>query len=165
VQVSIRLAAQCRCLPVNSDVKARVGLPAIKQKAGEILLGAIDVAGIVLAGSGAAVVAFLGKLMTAVVLGAICLGFFLRLAGRRRGPAVVLPKPPAWSRAVSVLVSTVLVATLVEATDLPVRFHQPGFEPWHWLLVVAALVVAYSLCVRVVGALTGRMSKHVAPQP
>jgi hypothetical protein len=138
----------------------------VKQRAGQFFLSAVDVAGIVLAGSGAAVVAFLGKVMAAVVLGAIALGFFLRLSGRRRTLVVVpLPRPSPWSRLVAAVASAVSVSLMVEATDLPVRFYQPRFEPWHWLLVAVALVVAYSLFMRVIRAVIGRKSKHVAPQP
>jgi hypothetical protein len=142
-----------------------VGLPVLKQRAGEFLLAAVDIAGIVLAGSGAAVVAFFGKVMAAVVLAAISLGFFLRLSGRRRVPVPIPAKPSTWSRALSAAVSAITVAALVEATDLPVRFHQAGFEAWHWLLLAAALVVTYSLCMRIVGAFIKGRSRHVAPQP
>ena len=56
-----------------------------------------DVAGLVLSVSGASVVAVLGKLMLAVVLGAIALGFFLRLAGCRRSCLAGRSHKPAHS--------------------------------------------------------------------
>src|SRR3990167_3871074 len=120
-------------------------LPALKRRIADGLMAGADLAGIALSGSGAAVVAFLGKFMLAVVLGAIALGFFLRLVGRRRVQAAAPPRGPGWSRAVSVALALVEVALLVEATNFPVRFDQPGFEPWHWLLVLVALAVAYLL--------------------
>ena len=113
-----------------------------------------DAAGVVLAGSGAAVVAFLGKLMLAVVLGAISLGFFLRLVGRRQPPAVAPPATPAWARAASAALAAVEVAVLVESVNFPVRFNQPGFAPWHWALVVVALLVAYALNQRFLRSVT-----------
>lgn len=138
-------------------------LPALKRKAGEALVVAADVAGIVASLAGASIVAFLGKVMLAVVLFAVALGFFLRLSARRK-VKVAAPHPsPAWTRPASALLAFVEVALLVEATNLPVRFIQPGFEPWHWALVVAALVVAYSLHMRLFRALVGQ--KNVAAQP
>ncbi len=137
-------------------------LVALKRKAGEALLVGADIAGMVLSVSGAAVVAFLGKVMFAVVLLAVALGFFLRLSGRRK---VVLPPPaPGWTRMAAGLLSILEVAVLTEATDMPVRFHQPGFEPWHWGLVVVALLVAYALNMRVYALLSGR-SRGVTAQP
>ena len=138
-------------------------LMALKRRIADGFLVAADVAGVALSGSGAAVVAVLGKFMLAVVLGAIALGFFLRLAGRRPGQVVVSPRTPAWSRAVSVGLATVEVALLVEATNLPVRFDQAGFEPWHWILVLVALAVTYPLNLRVMSRLIRR--HHVTSQP
>lgn len=126
-----------------------MGRPDLKQRTREALSTACDVAGLVVGASGATLVAVLGKLAAAVVLGAIALGFFLRLGSRRRVPPAPTQEPVrAWVRAVSAILSVAGVSLLVEATDLPVRFHQPGFEPWHWVLVGAALALAYSLCTR-----------------
>ena len=121
-----------------------------------------DLAGIALSGSGAAVVAFLGKFMLAVVLGAIALGFFLRLVGRRRVQAVSPPRVPVWCRTVSAVLAAGEVALLVEATNFPVRFDQSGFEPWHWALVLVAFAVAYTLNLRVVRNLFGK--RHASAQ-
>jgi hypothetical protein len=138
-------------------------LLALKKKAGEALLIGVDVLGMVLSVFGASVVAFLGKLMLAVVLGAMALGFFLRLSSRR-GAKVSQPRPaPLGWHVLSALLASVEVALLTEATDLPVRFHQPGFEPWHWGLVLVALAVAYSLHMRLFRGL-GR-NRNVAAQP
>ncbi|MDP3653616.1 MAG: hypothetical protein Q8R67_18250 [Rhodoferax sp.] len=135
-------------------------LLALKRRIADGFLVAADVAGVALSGSGAAVVAILGKFMLAVVLGAIALGFFLRLAGRRREQVVVSPQIPTWSRGVSAVLAAVEVALLVEATNFPVRFDQTGFEPWHWVLVLVALAVTYPLNLRVMGSLIRR--RHVA---
>jgi hypothetical protein len=125
---------------------------------------ACDVAGLVVGASGATVVAFFGKLAAAVVLGAVALGFFLRLSSRRRTEASA-PRVsvPVWLRVLAAGVSGVLVAALVEATDLPVRFHQPGFDAWHWAVVIVALVVAYSLVSRAAVRLLERGGRR-APQ-
>jgi hypothetical protein len=137
-------------------------LLALKRRIADGFLVAADVAGVVLSGSGAAVVAVLGKFMLAVVLGAIAFGFFLRLAGRRRVQVEVSPRPPAWRRAVSAGLAAVEVAFFVEATNFPVRFDQAGFEPWHWILVLVAFAVTYPLNLRVMGRLIRR--RHVTSQ-
>lgn len=138
---------------------------ALRKKAGEALLVGADVLGLVLSVTGASVVAILGKLMFAIVLGAIALGFFLRLSGRRK--VQVAPPAPTrlWWRPAAALVAATEVALLTEATDLPVRFHQPGFETWHWGLVVVALVVAYSLHMRIFRALARKTRRDVVAQP
>lgn len=131
-------------------------LQKVKRKAAEFALVAVDVFGILFAGTGAAVVAFFGKIMAAVVLAAISLGFFLRLVGRRRANIAPPVPTPTWVRAASAVIAAVLVGVIVEATDLPVRFHQPGFEVWHWALVLAALIVVYSYCVPPLRAVSRR---------
>ena len=55
----------------------------VKRRTGEFVLTAIDIAVSLTALSGATLVAFLGKIALAVVLGAVALGFFLRFASRR----------------------------------------------------------------------------------
>lgn len=137
-------------------------LPTLKRRIAPGLFVVADVAGVALAGSSAAVVVFLGKFMLAIVLGAISLGFFLRLVGRRRTQAAAPPAIPVRSRVVSMVLAAVEVALLVEATNFPVRFDQPGFEPWHWVLVLVAFVTAYSLNLRLVRSVIGR--RHVTTQ-
>lgn len=120
-------------------------LPTFKRKLLDAGLFVADAAGIVVSLSGASVVAVTGKLMLAVVLAAISLGFFLRIAGRRRvSVSTPTPVPRWWYPAASAL-ALVEVATLVEATDFPVRFSQPGFELYHWPIVLAALAGSFVL--------------------
>lgn len=134
-----------------------------KRKVADGFAVVADVAGLVLSASGASVVAVLGKLMLAVVLGAIALGFFLRLAGRRRQHSFAPARAPAWCYVASVVLAAVEGALLVEATNLPIRFYQAGFEPWHWVLVVVALVVAYVVHMQVFRSFTRK--RDVAAQP
>lgn len=124
-------------------------LPTFKRKITDLLLAGLDAFGMITFASGAAAVAFLGKVMRAVVLAAIALGCFLRLTNRRRVHVAVPAPLPAWIRAAAAGSSLVVVGVLVEATNLPVRFDQTGFEAWHWVLVAVALAVAYSLFSRV----------------
>ncbi len=135
----------------------------LKRRVAQGFLVAADVAGVALSGSSAAVVALLGKFMLAVVLGAVALGFFLRLAGRRHTLVASAPLIPLWARGLSAALAAVEVALLVEATNFPVRFDQSGFEAWHWALVLVALAVAYSLNTRLVGSVIRR--RHTAAQP
>ena len=128
-------------------------LVALKQNARAALLTGADILGLILSLAGASAVAFLGKAMLAVVLFAIALGFFLRLSGRRKLAAEPKPSLPSWTRIASGLLAAAECAMLVEATNLPVRFNQPGFELWHWVLVVVALWVAYVLQMRLLAAL------------
>ena len=147
----------------HTHVRSSVGrLVALKQNARAALLTGVDILGLVLSVSGASVVALLGKAMLAVVLFAIALGFFLRISGRRKGVVKSKPSLPSWTRLASGLLAAAETAMLVEATNLPVRFHQPGFEPWHWVLVVVALWVAYALHMRLLAALVP--SRNVTAQ-
>lgn len=135
----------------------------LKRKVADGFLVVADVAGLVLSVAGASVVAVLGKLMLAVVLGAIALGFFLRLAGRRRQQTLAPAPTPTWCYFASAFLAAVEIALLVEATNLPIRFNQSGFEPWHWALVVVALVVAYMVHMQIFRSFTRR--QDVAARP
>lgn len=135
----------------------------LKRKLADGFLVIADVAGLLLSASGASVVAVLGKLMLAVVLGAISLGFFLRLAGRRRQASLAPVPTPVWSYVASVVLAIFEIGLLVEATNLPVRFDQSGFEPWHWVLVAVALIVAYVVHMQIFRAIARK--RHVVAQP
>jgi hypothetical protein len=124
--------------------------PILKKKISNGFLVAIDSAGMVFSLSGASVVAVLGKLMLAVVLGALALGFFLRLSGRRAPARSFAPPTPRWYYVAAAFLSVLEVTLLTEATDLPVRFYQPGFELQHWILVAAALGVAFIVQVQLI---------------
>lgn len=138
-------------------------LPALKQRIADGLLVAADGAGMVLSLCGASIVAILGKLMLALVLSALALGFFLRLSGRRRGVLTTAVRVPAWCYVVAGILASVEVAVLAEATNLPVHYSQLGFELYHWLLVLLALVVAFVVQIQIFRFITRR--RHAAPQP
>lgn len=138
-------------------------LPALRQKISDGLLIAADGAGMVLSLCGATMVAFLGKLMLAIVLGVVALGFFLRLSGRRKGERATSARIPSWCYVAAGVLASVEVALLVEATDLPVRYSQPGFELHHWLLVLFALGVAFVVHMQIFRSVTKR--SHASPQP
>ena len=65
----------------------------IKQKAGDIVVFVVEAFVAVLTGSGAVTVAFFGKILAAVVLGAISIGILLRLIGRGRVKAIHQRRP------------------------------------------------------------------------
>lgn len=135
----------------------------LKQKIGDGLFVVADGAGMVLSLCGASAVALLGKLMLAVVLAAVALGFFLRLSSRRRNVQFGPARPPAWCYVTAGALASVEVALLTEATDLPVRFSQPGFEFHHWLLVLVALAVAFMVHMQIFRSITRR--RQTSPQP
>lgn len=134
-----------------------------RKKVVDGMLAVADIAGVLLAGSGAVVVIFLGKLMLAVVFGAISVGFFLRLVGRRKPQSDPLRNMGLRCHIPSAIIAVIEVAVLVEAANFPVRFSQPGFEPWHWILVAMAFVAAYSFNMWLCKILVRR--RRVAPQP
>ncbi|WP_353177537.1 hypothetical protein [Delftia acidovorans] len=102
-----------------------------------------EIVGLILSLGGAAAASLLGKLVLALILGTIALGIFFRLAGRRkRSQAGTSQREPGWLAAMAGLLAFIEIGVLVEAVDLPVRFHQPGFALHHWLIVAAALLAA-----------------------
>ena len=127
-------------------------------------LGAIaELAGFAFSLSGATVAAIFGRLIPAVVLGAIALGFVLRRSARRVEPRPgARPAKPRWVSPASALLALVEAAVLVEATHLPVRFDQPGFEPYHWVWVLVCVGAAYLVQDRLLCALARR--RHAQPE-
>ena len=121
---------------------------------------AAELAGFVVSLSGASLAALFGKLILAVLLGAIALGLFLRGVARRAGPRVAEPATPRWVGPASALLSLLEAAVLVEATQLPVRFDQPGFELHHWGLVLACVGVGYFVQERLLRAFAARRGTH-----
>lgn len=122
--------------------------PAVRSAVAKRFEVLAEIAGFTLSLSGATLAAVLGKLLVAVVLGSITLGFFLRLSNRRAGRVAVPAPTPPWVRPLAAVLSVIEVAVLVEAINLPIRFHDLGFAYLHWALALVALVVAYLLQVR-----------------
>jgi hypothetical protein len=122
----------------------------------------VDLGGIAFALSGATAAAVFGKALLAAVLGALALGFFLRFSGRRAASKTSVESTPAWVSAVSGLLSLVEVGVLVEATNLPVRYTQDGFELFHWALVLLAFGIAFIAQARAIRRIAYRgHGKHV----
>jgi hypothetical protein len=115
-----------------------------------------EVAGLAISLSGATLAAVFGKFVIAVILGAITLGFFLRVTSRRAKVQAAAQPTPSWVRLASAALATVETAVLVEATNLPVRFSQQGFEFKHWVLVGLVLATAYMVQVKILGAIARR---------
>lgn len=133
----------------------------LRKSIGTKLEVAAEAVGLAASLSGAAAAVVFGKALAAIALGSIALGLFLRLTGRRTaGEAGVAPSVPWWTSGVAVVLSALEGAVLVEATNLPVRFSQPGFAPYHWALVIAFLVVAYWVQRRLLGSV---LKKQVLP--
>ena len=53
-----------------------------------------------------------------------------------------------WLKLICVFLSLIEVAILTEATNLPVRLNQAGFEKQNWVLIVLALLIMYFLQMR-----------------
>ena len=104
---------------------------------------ALEGVALLVSASGSAAALVFGKALLAIALGAFAFGAFLRLSSRRRQSTPLERQGPAWLAPVTGLVTMIECAVLVEATDLPVRFSQPGFQAYHWLFVLAFMIVAY----------------------
>lgn len=133
---------------------------------GHVLL-VVEAAGALASVVGVPLVALTGKLYLAALAALFGLGCclrFVRLRQRLRQTqeaAVVPPAAPVWLTPVVGLLSAVEVAVLVEATRLPVRADQAGFDTAHWWWVLAGFVVLFWLQRGwLVERLTGRAATH-----
>ena len=131
----------------------------LRTKAGATLELVAEAAAMVVSVSGATVAAVLGKFVVGIALGAVALGLLLRIKGRKQRAMSPAPQVPAWARFSIAALSVLEVGLLVEAANLPVRFDQPGFAYWHWLLLALAFLVAYLLQS---GALAGVLRRRSA---
>jgi uncharacterized membrane protein YfcA len=116
---------------------------------GNVLLVA-EAVGAAASAVGVPLAAITGKLYLAVLVALFGLGCglrFVRLRKKLKQPDRVhaaLPQAtPAWLTPVVGLLSAVEVALLVEATRLPVRADQPGFDTANWWWVLAGFVVLF----------------------
>lgn len=136
---------------------------------GSLLLVA-EAAGTLGSAAGVPLAAATGKVYLAVLLAFFGLGCCLRFVRLRRrlllpqghGAAVAqAPSAPAWLTPIVGLLSVAEVALLVEATRLPVRADQPGFETTNWWWVLAGFVVLFWLQRGWLGdRLAGRPTPH-----
>ena len=117
-------------------------LTLVKSSFATKLQAAAEVVAIGFSLSGAVAAFVFAKFLLAVVLGAIALGVTLRFVTRRKAEPNIA-RTPVWARLSAALLATVETGVLVEATDLPVRFSQPGFQFHHWLFVLLVWFVAY----------------------
>ena len=125
-------------------------LTTLKHKALSGAQTVADVAGLFISVSGATVATVFGKAVLGIFLGAVAIGFLLRLKSRRRHPESSRALPlPTWVRPLVAVLSLVELAALVEATNLPVRFNQVGFAYGHWYLLALAFGALYLLQVGV----------------
>lgn len=104
-----------------------------------------EIAGLLLSLGGTAVASLLGKLLLAVILGTIGMGIFFRLAGRRKKAREgAEQREPSWLAPMASVVALIETAVLADAIGMPLRFHQPGFALYHWLIIaVAGLAAAW----------------------
>jgi cytochrome bd-type quinol oxidase subunit 2 len=115
---------------------------------------ALEIVGTIASLSGAALAVVFGKLLLAVAFGALAGGIFFRMINRRSSSQLSgAAPPPRWVSVAAAVLSVVEGAVLVEATNLPVRYSQEGFQLHHWVLVVVFLVVAFIVQRRVLSML------------
>ena len=131
-------------------------LTTIRRSIASKVLVLLELYGLMISSLGTTVSLVFARWTLALMLGMVVLGFFFRLTGRRRAARKVQPADPAWIYVAASVASVVEVAVLVEATDLPVRFHQEGFAFGHWAIVVLALVAAFRLQLRALCAWADR---------
>ena len=139
--------------PPVAEAGRNIGWLARKRVAvqGRVLL-MVEAAGALASVVGVPLAALTGKLYLAALVALFGLGCclrFVRLRQRQRQidheAFVVSPTVPVWLTPVVGLLSAVEVAVLVEATRLPVRADQPGFDTAHWWWVLAGFVVLFWL--------------------
>ena len=118
-------------------------LAAFRKRFSGALAYALDGAGFVASLTGASVSLFFGKLFASALFVLLALGVLIRFARRRRGETKVEQQSPVWISLVCGILAVVETAVVVEATNLPVRFDQSGFEKSNLLLVVAILLVLF----------------------
>lgn len=118
-------------------------LAKFKQRIVDGLLGTLDIIGFAASLAGASVSLFLGKLFAAVLFVLLAVGVLNRFVRRRSGIALYQQPTPPWLLVVCVVVSVIETGVIVEASNLPVRFDQPGFEKSNWLVVVGLLLVLF----------------------
>lgn len=120
-------------------------LPALRKSLGEKIEVAVEFAALFISVSGTALALLFGRVVLSLLFGAVVLSLCFRVAGRSRTKAVAQARTPVWAYVLVSALSIVEVGVLVEAADLPVRFHQPGFSLTHWLIVVVCFVCVFSV--------------------
>lgn len=118
---------------------------------GRVLL-VVEAAGTLASAVGVPLATVTGRLYLAALVALFGLGCCLRFVRLRQKlrqidheAVSVSPSAPVWLTPVVGLLSAVEVAVLVEATRLPVRADQPGFDTANWWWVLAGFVVLFWL--------------------
>ncbi len=138
---------------LNIKAKLRDTVSAFAEMAGSVIQVAVP-------GSGSAICFAVGKVVVGLILAAITLAVVMRLLWRRKHADRVRSSQrlPVWCKLVAILSALTVSAALVEMTKLPVRFDQPNFEIYHWLLVIISIVLFYSWGLSILRAWLNRSS-------
>jgi hypothetical protein len=107
------------------------------------LVACLEVFGFIGSLAGASVSLFLGKFFAAVLFVLLAVGVLNRFARRRKGELIGEQRAPLWVLVTCAILSVIETGVVVEASNLPVRFDQSGFEKSNWLFVVALLLVFF----------------------
>ncbi|UJW80427.1 hypothetical protein [Hydrogenophaga sp. SL48] len=118
---------------------------------GRVLL-VVEAVGTLASVLGVPLAALTGKAYLAVLVALFGLGCCLRFVRLRQklrptdgAPVSMWQSTPAWLTPAVGLLPAIEVALLVEATRLPVRADQPGFDTANWWWVLAGFVVFFWL--------------------
>ncbi len=111
-------------------------------------------------GGGSAICFVVGKVVVGLILLAMMIAVVMRLLWRRKRADRMrsIQRMPVWCKVVASLTALSISAVLVEMTKLPVRFDQPNFEMYHWLLVIISIMLFYSWCISILRAWLNRSS-------
>ena len=118
-------------------------LSTFKRRVLDGLLASLEVFGFVGSLAGASVSLFLGKFFAAVLFVLLAVGVLNRFVRRRRGELLEEQRAPAWVLVICVVLSIIEAGIVVEASNLPVRFNQEGFDKSNWLFVAALLLALF----------------------
>jgi hypothetical protein len=129
---------------MESSRLERMGmLGTFKQRMLEGALASLEAIGFIASLAGASVSLFLGKFFAAVLFVLLAVGVLNRFVRRRRGDLAEEQRTPVWVLVTCLVLSIIEAGVVVEASNLPVRFNQPGFEKSNWLFVAALLLVFF----------------------
>ena len=119
----------------------------LKAKIKESATGLMDVAQMIVQvavpGGGSVICFAVGKVVVGLILAAITFAVAMRLVWRRKHADQTrsIQRLPKWAKLSCASGALVGSAVLVEMTKLPVRFDQPGFAMFNWLIVLLVILV------------------------
>ena len=113
-------------------------------------------------GAGAGISLALGKFVIGGILALVCISVIVRLTLRRKNMGAAQSQSPSiFMKSSAFFLALGLSAGFVEMTNLPVRFDQTGFSFWYWVIVGAAITVAYRWTLQLLSKIFFKKAKDV----